>query len=106
MPHLWETNGIITNPSTGQVLADTGPLLQQDHDITVVISSSLTIGVDVELRNAANDATLASQHIRVLANDSRSVSFTYSTLEGDQRLRVVAHAAIIGIVQASIMTLD
>src|SRR5205823_1090604 len=102
-PMAWYTEGEQTGTVTnGTVLADTGPLANADPPILVTCTASVTAALTLQRRNAANDATISAQAIRLSANTTQSFAFGPVHLEDQERIRIVTTALIDGAVQASI----
>jgi len=102
----WYTAGVQTNPAGGTVLADTGPLpASGGRPFRVVLGSTVALGITVEHRNAANNATLTSQLTGVVANSGIELEFIPGPdmANDDERIRVVTNALAQGNVQASIL---
>jgi hypothetical protein len=106
---LWHTGLVLTNPSNGDVLVDTGPISAAKggyYLVGVVGSSSVATVYDLQLRNAANDATVQSQRRRFGATESsRNDDLLLPNkigIQQNQRLRCVLVGTITGEVQLSI----
>lgn len=99
----WQTNGILTNPTGGTVLADSGPLGAAKRSICFVAAANITAIVVLEHRNAANDATLKSQAFMVLASAPLILTLPWAVLDmaDNERLRITLNATIVGSIQAS-----
>src|SRR6266705_1326529 len=100
----WVTEGEKTNPGAGVILADTGVLNDvQSHYYSFVVTATVSASVNIEVRNAANDATLFSQSVKVLASDTKyiPVPTVYDSLPNG-RVRIVMDTLIVGKVQAAI----
>jgi hypothetical protein len=100
---------VLTDPSDGDVLVDTGELsaLRGGYYLVGVTgSASVAIVYDLQLRNAANDATVQSQRRRFGATDTnRNEDFLLPSkvaISQNQRLRCVLVGSITGEVQLSI----
>jgi hypothetical protein len=105
----WHTGNVLTNPSNGDVLVDTGPLsaLRGGYYLVgVVASATVAVVYDLQLRNAANDATVQSQRRRFAATDSNKnddlMLPNKIQVTQDQRLRCVLVGSITGEVQVSL----
>lgn len=98
------TGGAFTNPAINTILVDTGQLSDNNHEVTVMVSSTVAAVAVLEYRNAANDANVWSQYIILPANGFatfRIDKFTVSTF--NERIRLRLNAAITGSIQASIL---
>jgi len=112
MPSRWYSEGIKTNPIAGDLLADTGALSLADNlrspnkTFKVMVSGTILARVEIQHRNAANSATLATQLLTVLADSQYLWDPTISgiTLAESERIRVVMFANALGSVSASIFT--
>lgn len=96
-----------TNPSTNQVLVDTGELTEGNYLLAVTGYSTVAAVIEVEHRNAANDATLDSQRRNIGANLNDDFYFPNKIAVGAQeRIRVILVAGITGTIQVSIFRLE
>jgi len=100
----WFTNGIQTNPTANQIVADTGAVGDgAGHDFDVYVSSTVAVAIVVEWRNAANDANVLAYIIPVPAN-----GFAYWTsrgalaFQGNERVRLRMNSGVTGSVQGAI----
>lgn len=99
----WYTAGPQTNPADQAVLADTGAIGSGNNTpACIMVTANAQASVIVEQRNAANNATVASQFIRVPANDTRSLDMGVISLGPGERLRVLQSGALTGVIHASI----
>ena len=103
----WFTGGVLTNPITDAILADTGTIvgaLPNSYCINViVISSNIAAVVILEQRNAANTANITSQAILIQANDTITYPrFCVVLTEVSQRIRLRLNLGVTGVMQASI----
>jgi hypothetical protein len=104
----WTASGRITNPVLDQVLCDTGPLPASTRYIMVVGAANVASVFELQLRNAANSATLKSQILAVPANGTGNIpesSNVFAMAEGE-RLRVIQVAAATGSVSVSMWHTD
>lgn len=101
----WATNGLLTNPGPGDILADTEALPAGIYDISLIVTStasSFHTSSVLQHRNAANDATLKYAYYPTHAQINVSLSFLgYKILEGE-RLRLVSEVLWVATVQGSI----
>lgn len=109
MPNLigeWTTGSILTNPTNGDVLVDTGAIKAGYYLIGVLASASVALVYDLQLRNAANDANVKSQRRRFGTTDSTlnddMLLPNKISVEQNQRLRCVLVGSITGEVQLSL----
>jgi len=105
----WYTEGAKTNPANGEVLADSGPLTEGAVTLNsvpvpvVIISSTVNAMVVLQLRNPANDSTVASQGFAVGAHSPFVMpSFGSISLQSGQRLRLVLVGGVTGAMQGSL----
>jgi hypothetical protein len=107
----WYTGAILTNPSNGDVLVDTGIMSAAKGGyflVGVVASSSVALVYDLQIRNAANDTTLQSQRRRMAGttsnlNDDLLLPNKVPIHQGE-RLRCVLVGGIVGEAQLSLFT--
>lgn len=103
----WITGGLQSNPSSGVVLADTGARSSSSGTglvlpIRMLASSSARVGVEIQHRNAANNANIW-QHAFLIAADSPLNTEIPITIADGERVRVVTITAIAsGQAQASL----
>lgn len=91
-PPLWESEGVKTNPSAGDVLADTGALAVGLYDIRILVGGSAAASWTVNRRNAANGADVGDQPlVYTPAGASQWAQFTMS-LEASERVRLKVSA--------------
>jgi len=103
----WFTAGVLTNPVTDTILADTGVIagaLPNSYCVnTIVISSNVAAVIFLEQRNAANSANINSQAILIQASDTITYPrFCVVLTEVNQRIRLRLNAGVTGTMQASI----
>lgn len=114
MPNLvgaWTTGAVLTNPSNGDVLVDSGPMSAVRGGyflVGVIASASVPVVYDLQIRNAANTVTLQSQRRRLAGttsnlNDDLLLPNKIS-MHQNERLRCVLVGGITGEVQLSIFT--
>jgi hypothetical protein len=100
-PIVRDSQGEQTNPTTATVMADTGELDAEEggggiYEALVVLSASATAKFQVEVRNAANGATVGDAHIvYAAANTPVAIPFRFE-IERDQRIRVMMNANLTG----------
>lgn len=100
----WTTNGVITNPTTNAILADSGPLTGTPHIINAYVASTVAAVVFVEWMDATNTTALKSQALFVGANSNTPFTPTVQMNEfnANERIRVRLNAGVTGQMQASI----
>jgi len=99
----WYTAGTLTNPTAATVLATTGLILHRaGTSYTITVSANIGAAFTIEERDSV-PTVIGSQFINwpvTLSPFVQTFKFTYDqTVE----LRVVLHANITGIAQASIV---
>ena len=101
---MWFTAGVLSNPATDAIMADTGPLSGAGSgSFRVVLGANIaTIGT-IEHRNAANNANINSQVIGCSANTIVVLTFPDTWADGE-RVRLRLNVGIVGSTQASIFT--
>lgn len=102
----WLSSGRITNPIADQVIADTGALPGICRQFTAIASASVATIFELQLRNAANTATLKSQILAVPASGSITTSDQPNNaafcMADNERLRIVTVVGVTGSVSASL----
>lgn len=101
----WQTQGRLTNPNAGAVVADTGPLPSgTSYSPQLVVSSTTTAQVLLQRRDAANAQTLTEQLIVCPANNTINISVTgyLNELQDNERIRLVLNANMTGSIQGSL----
>lgn len=100
----WSNSDILTNPTQGTVVVDTGafPSTTADLLIAVIASGSAAFTYDVQYRNAANDANLASQRRVCGAGNDEFLFPSILSVNKDERVRVVLAENLTGDLQVSI----
>ena len=99
----WRDDAIYTNPVANTVLVDTGPLPGRRTLVLVFVWADTGIEAILQLRDATNGATVASQIIPAVLGREGGVEFTINVAQ-NQRFRVLTRADVTGQVQASIFT--
>lgn len=100
----WFSQGVVLNPTLGQLLADTGPLVTGTYRLEVCAGSTGAGAIRVQWRNATNDANVFEHVVPVPAGGPEyCFDFDMITDTDNERLRVVAFGAITGSCQVSIM---
>lgn len=98
------TQGELTNPTAGLLVADTGQLAAGTWEFFLWISHGQNAinSYRMEHRNAANSASLNSHLFTVPGNEIIDASRFTLTLAVNERLRVIIVSAATGICQATI----
>lgn len=101
---MWASSGRVANPVLDQVLVDTGPLVAKQRMFQVYISANANTVVEIQWRDAANAATLKSQVIAVPAFSFQQFQRFLEEIDmlANQRIRLIAVAAVAGMVSASL----
>lgn len=99
----WFSSEEVTDPSSDAILADTGQLGLGVATITILVFTTYTSTVYIELRNATNDATLNSQPI-VIGSGSDVIRDLPFSVGANQRIRLRLGTGFTGTIWASILT--
>jgi hypothetical protein len=99
----WFSAGIVTNPATDAILADSGALAGDagPQDVSILVGGTVLAVLTIEHRNAANGANLFSQVITSPANDARQFWVT-TRFNSSERVRVRLNVGVTGSLQSSI----
>lgn len=103
----WANGGIMTNPATNAVLADTGALPNGGSvSAMLMMSTNVAAIVRYQWRNAANDTTM-KEHVFTLGANSNTIIYSpLSNMEFDigpgDRLRLLLNAGVTGTMCCSI----
>lgn len=100
---MWVTQGIITNPTSQQILADTGAISGGQSNYTFIISCNAIVRVDLAARNAANSADTKAQTIFTQANGTIYLTNIPMDVDPGGRVVVRSQAAFTAIIQVSIL---
>jgi hypothetical protein len=106
----WNTNGPLTNPADGTVLAEFQNLPDdgstRDYTCTIIISSTVKANILLQRRDHDNTVTLTEQLIKLSSADA-TVFGTINdiTLATGEHLRLVTQGLIVGIVSGSLITI-
>ncbi len=96
------TQGVLTNPTVGTVLADTGQAPAKGEYIVYVVAwASAAAQMTLQHRNADNTADVAAVAFGVPAGGTVSFSLPFS-LGVNERVRVVMRAALTGSAAAAV----
>jgi hypothetical protein len=100
----WVSAGILTNPATNAIMADTSALPDGGQTaVTVFCGSSVAAIFVVERRDEFNTSNISSQVISVIASGTIEVTFPGITYASNERFRVRLIAGITGQAQCSII---
>lgn len=102
----WYTNGLVSNPAAGTVLADTGAVSEDsEYHAYIVGSSTANARVRIEHRNPDNTANSQSPIVLHVGANTPIELFVPVRLVKGERLRVVMDAALTGDVVFSVLWL-
>ncbi len=100
----------VTNPTAGQVLADSGQLSPANQQLcaAVISSDGALSDFSIQWRDAANAVTLASWTFILGTAGTSSVNWGKFNLNfsNNERIRIVSDSAVTGDVAATIMTVN
>lgn len=99
----WNTSGLVNNPSTDDILADTGQLGLGIFGFTIVVYSTVGCLIDIEHRNTTNTTTLHSQRVYIPAYTPMPILSVGISLSLNERLRVRLLEGVTGDVQVSVL---
>lgn len=97
------SNGFLVGGAAGTVHADTGPLAAGSYDAAIMASGvdneAFGTGLEVQLRNAANTANLASWDHVMYGNAQQATvipwyTFGLEVLTDNERLRIVSRTLV------------
>jgi hypothetical protein len=100
-----DSAGKQTNPTTADVLADTGAIPSALYDVRVLVGCSAAATFNIQHRNAANDGNVSDTVlIRAAAGQTGEYIFKYA-LNTNERIRVVPEANITGSAEATVQAI-
>lgn len=88
----WASEGALTNPTAGDVAADTGAQLAGLYDVRVVVGGTAAAAFTINRRNAANAADVGDQPVLYTAANTSQAAQLTMTLEAGERVRVTVGA--------------
>ena len=101
---MWYASGRLQNPVQNQVIVDTGALAAKQRMFRCVVAA--TVNCALELQHVAADGTtiLKTQIIAVTAYGTVALGPQVEevTMETNERIRLIAVAAVTGFVSASL----
>lgn len=100
----WSSNGPLVNPTSGTVMADTGPLAIGAYSVLVLASASVVSAMDIQVRDSTNTITVNSQQLRLSLAVSQQIGEILIFVNDNERIRVVMAGTIVGTAQASVFT--
>jgi hypothetical protein len=101
----WYPGTILTDPTNGAILVDSGPVEGGYYLVGVVGSASVPLVYDLQRRNAANSVTVQSQRRRFGGDPNENDDMLFPNkipLQQNERMRCVLVGAITGEVQLSL----
>jgi len=100
----WVTEGLLTNPVTNALFADTGELAEGWYDFTIIYTSDAAGKYPrLEHRNAANTANVHYTALGVAAHNFCLLYINNWRMETDERMRMICIADQTGTTQGSIL---
>lgn len=100
----WHTNGPITDPGDGEVLADSGALAVGSTTAALLIYAPTACTVYLNHRNALNTATLHSQPIPITGNVFAPIIGIPLSPAMNERYTLTLDVGFTGVIWASILT--
>lgn len=100
-----DSAGILTNPDTATVLADTGALPRGFYEIRVLPGCSVAAIFYVQHRNSGNDANVTDATIIRAAAGQTGEYILKFPIDENQRVRVLPAASITGNAEAFIQAI-
>jgi hypothetical protein len=100
----WYVGTVLTNPTAGTVLIDSGPLYGQSNSYLIGVMGASTVNwaYDVQHRNAANDTNIHAQRRRPSAGNEDWNSPNKILVGSNERIRLVLLADVTGEIQVSL----
>ena len=100
----WVTEGVLINPVTDALFADTGELVAGWYDFTIIYASDVAGKYPrLEHRNAANTANVHDTVLSVFAHDVCLLYINNWRMETDERMRMICVADQTGTTQGTII---
>lgn len=94
---------LLTNPSSGGVVVDTGQLSEGNYLFGFLVTTSVAAIIDIQHRNAANSANIDSFRTRASQEGTGHILFPSKIrLATNERIRLVMGGTITGELQATI----
>jgi hypothetical protein len=101
------TAGILVNPVSGTVMADTGVMVESYKAGTFAVTAGATgLFAQIERRNAANDANIWAFPIGVVAGGMTYVRLPNIAVDSGERLRITVVTTIAAGSAAGIIDLS
>ena len=100
----WATAGILSSPTEGTILADSGAQLASTTAFTILVVTQYAARVTFAWRNALNTADKQSQLIKTVSDSpTLMIGLGGLTLLLNERVVLRAESDMIGEVQASLI---
>jgi hypothetical protein len=101
---MWSASGRVVNPALDQVLVDTGALPAGVRSVQAVVSATANCAAELQHRNSTNTATIKSQILAVPGFGTAILPplFPDLSMADNERVRIIAVAAVVGSVSASL----
>lgn len=100
----WSSAGRQANPTTGAILADTGPILNDGgYFVHVVARSSVAADIQIQHRDASNTANVEPP-VEIIVPAGSTVYLTLAArINPNERIRAVLLSGIVGDVTVTIV---
>ncbi len=95
------SEGVVADPSSATLLADTTALDGGEYEVRLLLGAETSCVFTVQRRNAANDASVGDDVIIYSSGPTAQYIVLYEVFT-NERIRVVAGAAVTGDVYAAI----
>lgn len=108
-PVVRDGNAFTTDPTSGTVVADSGEVTEAQggagvYEVTAIVSSTAQARVELQHRNAENDATLGDAHPFICGEGNTvALPFRVSLTALGQRVRLVMSASLTGDLAANLI---
>jgi hypothetical protein len=99
----WFTNGVLTNPTGGTVLANSGVLPDPgEYHVFVVVSASAAAQISIRHRNATDSGDVEGPITVLLGANAPVELFVPVRLKKNERVTVTVDTALTGTIAGSI----
>ena len=102
----WWAGSILTNPTDGTVLVDSGPITAGTYLVALVGTGSVAWVYDFQHRDAANAANNNAQRRRPAAGNEDFLAPNKVQVASGERFRAVLVGNVTGEVQMSVFALE
>jgi hypothetical protein len=101
----WSTNGVLIDPDTNDLLADTGALSLGTYSFVILAWSDTACGITLHHRNATNTADVHSQKLQLTTTSSAFAQIVTipAVLLLNERLTLTLDNGFTGTIQCSIL---